>query len=111
MDWKPEEIRIRLSRLLDTLVSLAMEDNLVTDDEEAIIERIRFTLWSLENELMGAQNIDEYRFKEKIQTLFDNALQQVIMTARADGLITSDENRLITKIKEFLQNNGLSRLL
>lgn len=111
MDWKPEEIRIRLSRLLDTLVTLAMEDNLVTDDEEAIIERIRFTLWSLENELMDLENLDDYQFREKIQNLFDNALQQVIMTARADGLITSEENRLILKIKEFLQTNGLSRLI
>ncbi len=111
MDWKPEEIRIRLSRLLDTLVSLAMEDNLVTDDEEAIIERIRFTLWSLENELMGSQIMDEFQFREKIKNLFDNALQQVLATARADGLITSEENRLISKIKEFLQSNGLSRLI
>ncbi len=111
MDWKPEEIRIRLSRLLDTLVTLAMEDNLVTDDEEAIIERIRFALWSLENEFQELIKLDEYSFRNKMQSMFDKVLQDVISTARADGLITSDENRLIKKIKEFLATNGLSRII
>ncbi len=111
MDWKPEEIKIRVSRLLDTLVTLAMEDNIVTDEEEAIIERIRFALWSMENQFQDYIKLNEFEFRNKVQDMFDRVIQEVMMKAREDGIITSDENRLITKIKDFLREDGLSRII
>ncbi len=111
MNWTPEEINLKTSRLLDTMVSLAMEDNLVTDEEAVIIEQVRMTLWELESTIKTLLDLQSNEFKEKIQELFETSFRNIIQKARQDGVISKDENRLLKQIESFLRENGLSRIL
>lgn len=109
MVWKIDDINIMTSRILDNLVTIALQDNIVTDDEEAIIESVRQGLWDLEEEIKASIDLPAHEFKRKIREIFNSVLKEVIQTARLDGSITSDERDLISSIRKFMTEENIQQ--
>ena len=67
--WKNDEIDVKISRLLDTIVNLANEDNVISEEEDVIIEAARKKLWSLRAEFEKMMeeklSLSEARIKAK----------------------------------------------
>lgn len=105
-NWKKDEIDVKISRLLDTIVNLANEDNVISDDEDVIIEATRKKLWSLRSEFekMIDQNISLEEAKAQTKKLVDQVISSVTEAAKQDSKITSDELILIDRISKYLRN-------
>jgi hypothetical protein len=105
-NWKKDEIDVKISRLLDTIVNLANEDNVISNEENIIIEAARKKLWSLraEFERMIDQNLSLEEAKAQTKKLVDQVISSVTEVAKQDNKITSDELILIDRIAKYLRN-------
>ncbi len=105
--WTKDEVNIRLSRLLDGVVSLAMDDHIITDDEEIIIERVRKGLWDMEEKVNQMVDLDDEKFKAELRQTLKMVVDDVTKEARKDGILTQEENRLIKRIRKYLEEQGV----
>ena len=113
LNWKKDDIDVKISRLLDTIVNLANEDNVISDDEDVIIEAARKKLWGLHKEFekMISQQLSLDDAKAKTKTLVEQVIFEVTEAAKKDSKITSDELILIDRISKFLRNTDFAELL
>ncbi|MCH8905894.1 MAG: hypothetical protein IH840_02305 [Candidatus Heimdallarchaeota archaeon] len=51
-NWDKDEVNVRTSRLLDTIVNLTNEDHVITPDEDTIIEATRSKLYQIESQFL-----------------------------------------------------------
>ncbi len=105
--WTKDEVNIRLSRLLDGVVSLAMDDHIISDDEEIIIERVRKGLWDMEEKVNQMVDLDDEKFKAELRQTLRTVIDDVTKEARKDGILTQEENRLIKRIRKYLEEQGV----
>ncbi|MHA2028129.1 MAG: hypothetical protein ACW99A_04395 [Candidatus Kariarchaeaceae archaeon] len=112
-NWNKDEINVKISRLLDTIVNLANEDNVISDDEDVIIEAARQKLWGLHSdfEKMIDQNLSIEEAKSQTMLLLEQVITGVTDAAKKDKKITSDELVLIDRIAKFLRNTDFTDLL
>jgi len=105
--WTKDEVNIRLSRLLDGVVSIAMEDHIISDDEETIIEKVRKGLWMMEEKVSNIVDLDDDKFKAELRQTMKSVIDEVMKEAQMDGIMTQEENRLIKKIRDYIVQQGL----
>ncbi|MDH5404743.1 MAG: hypothetical protein OEZ01_10165 [Candidatus Heimdallarchaeota archaeon] len=112
-NWKKEEIEVKISRLLDSIINLAMVDEVITPDEESIIEVCRSKLWGLEHEFlaMTEKNLDVDSARVRIKELFEEVIKSAVDKAKSDGTITSDELILIDRVTKFLRSTNLEEFI
>lgn len=113
INWKKDEINVRISRLLDTVVNLAMADDIITDEEEQLLQVIRKELWSLKDEfeLMVAEEMSLDDATKRTKELFEQVIKKATAKAKEDGTITNDELILIDRIAKYLRNEDISEYL
>ena len=111
--WDKEEISVRVSRLLDTIVTLANEDEVISPDEEAIIEVVRQKLWGLTDEFenMVDQSFSIEQARTQTKLLLEDVINVVTETAKADNKITGDELVLIDKITKYIRQSNFTDLI
>ncbi len=111
--WNPDDLDLHISRMLDLIVNLANEDNIVTVDEEVMIEALRQKLWQLKpkfDEIVQHSNsIDEAR--EQIKILFKNVLNEMADTATADKKVSADELKMLDKLAKYIRENDFSQII
>lgn len=112
-NWNKGDIDVKISRLLDTIVNLANEDNVISEEENAIIEAARKKLWDLhiEFEKMIDQKLSLEEAKTQTKILLEQVISGVTDAAKQDKKITSDELILIDRITKFLRNADFTELL
>ncbi len=113
LNWNKDDIHVKISRILDTIVNLANEDNVITEDEETIIEAARKKLWDMNKEFekMIDQKMSLQDAKDRTKLLIKRVIAEVTDTAKKDSKITSDELILIDRITKFLRNTDFTELL
>ena len=113
LNWNKDDIHVKISRLLDTIVNLANEDNVISKDEETLIEAARKKLWDMhkEFEIMIDQQTNLQDVKVKTKQLVERVITEVTETAKKDSKITSDELILIDRITKYLRNVDFTQLL
>ncbi len=98
-----EEIKSSLSKLIAELERKALEDDIISKDEQALLECVQRDIENLESQLaeMLGSSLDEQEFRDLaaqvLQDMFENALR----VAKSDGKITRDEKELIDIIQRF----------
>lgn len=109
--WKKEEIKERLTKLLDKIVNLALDDDVISSDEQDIIDTLREHILSFENRF--ATMIDDHTETEEVMNqltnYFERAIEATARQARQDGTITSDELILIDRLAKSLRQEDLSK--
>lgn len=113
LNWNKSDIDVKISRLLDTIVNLANEDNVMSNDESAIIEAARAKLWGLHKEFekMIDQQLSLEDARTKTKKYVEQVISEVTNAAKKDNKITSDELILIDRISKFLRNTDFASLL
>ncbi|MFV2015046.1 MAG: hypothetical protein ACC656_06445 [Candidatus Heimdallarchaeota archaeon] len=112
-NWNKDDINVKISRLLDTIVNLANEDNVISEEEDAIIEAARKKLWSLHHEFgkMIDQKLSLEEARAQTRKLVEQVISGVTEAAKQDNKITSDELILIDRIAKYLRNADFTDLL
>lgn len=93
-----------LSSLFDAVMKQAMADGIITPEESVLLSQIEVDIRAFEKEV--AQCIeDEGGIKEALRTnCFDNRLiANVRKLALEDGLISKDEEAILSKLEEHFQ--------
>lgn len=112
-NWNKDDINVKISRLLDTIVNLANEDNVISAEEDVIIEAARKKLWGLhlEFEKMIDQKLSLEEAKTHTKKILEQVISAVTEAAKQDKKITSDELILIDRITKYLRNTDFTELL
>ena len=109
--WKKGEITQRLMRLCDTLIEIAMEDDIISDDEQALIDVMKKHVMDVEDQF--ALMIDQQKPVDEVikqtKVLFERAIEATAREARKDGTITADELILIDRVAKSLRREDLTK--
>ena len=97
-----EHFKPFLSNLLETLVNQAMEDGVITPEENVLLSRIEVDIRSFEKEVARcieeegglSEALDKKCFKEKL-------IASVKQLALEDGVISKDEEAILAKLEEY----------
>ena len=113
LEWNVKDINIHTSRMLDELINLANLDNLITEEEDMIIEACREKIWALQNEFtqMVENNLDLPSVRSKVKSMLKNIIHTAAEAARADGKITSDELYLVDRLNKYIRDNDFSKII
>jgi hypothetical protein len=102
-----ENFKPFLSNLMKTLVSQAMEDGVITPEENVLLSRIEVDIRSFEKEVAKSieeeggisEALDKKCFKERI-------IASVRQLALEDGVISKDEEAILTKLEKYFVETG-----
>ena len=97
-----ENFKPFLSNLMETLVNQAMEDGVITPEENVLLSRIEVDIRSFEKEVARcieeeggiSEALDKKCFKERL-------IASVKQLAMEDGVISKDEEAILTKLEEY----------
>ena len=105
---KKEQIDQEIDKLMTELNKVAMIDNVISQDENAIITKIREELKNLENQLVQIleSELEDNEFNDILIDFLDDCIVKVEKIALEDGIITDDEQQLIKVLKEFVSQRG-----
>ena len=105
---KKEQIDQEIDKLMTELNNVAMIDNVISQDENAIIAKIREELKNLEKQLVQIleSELEDHEFNDILIDCLDDCIVKVEKVAMEDGIITDDEQQLIKVLKEFVSQGG-----
>lgn len=99
-----EEDKI-LQNLMNTIILVAMEDGVITQDELAILKQVKFDIKKLRNAIQDAEK--EAKNEEELILLKNfrkNLLQNAYDISKSDRIITQDERNLINTLIRSLMS-------
>ncbi len=98
-----EDIKSLLSVLITNLEAKALEDNVISPDEKALLESVRWDIENLDTQLleMLGSNLGDKEFKDLATQVLQDMLENALRVAKSDGKITEDERGLIDIIEKF----------
>lgn len=104
-----EEIKIRLIRVTERLRQIAMEDEIITPDEQTILDIVKTGVKNLEIQVIQVLESDlgEEEFQDLVIEVFNDIIKNVVTAANLDGIITSDEQKLIDQLREIVNTGGI----
>ena len=104
INWKRDEVKERSSHLLDTIVALTMADNVVTPDEEELVNVIREQIYSFEAKFSSIveRQLNLEEATAEVTSIFEEVITIAANKAKEDGTITSDELILNEDISKYL---------
>jgi hypothetical protein len=113
LNWKEGEIRQRLSNLIDHVIETAFQDEIISPDEEALIEVIRQGVRDLETQMkqMIQRQISLEQAEQEIREMFERVLSQAAQTAKNDGTITADELLIIDRLAKYIRNEDIAEYI
>ncbi len=104
--------RREISKILEevcvSLKEVALEDNEITSEEQAILDIVNTGIANLEEQIfqMLESELDETEFVDLVTEVFNDIIKNVVNEAKLDGIITSDEQKLIDKLRSFVKEGG-----
>lgn len=106
--WKESEIHYKLSNLIDYVIETAFQDEIISSDEESLIEVIRGEMWNLEKQIkqLVESQISIDGAEQKIKEMFEMVLSQTAQTAKKDGTITADELLIIDRLAKYIRKEN-----
>lgn len=101
LDNIQEAIKLCLKELRD----IALEDQIITEDEQAIITKIEYDFNNLETQVVQVleSDLSEDEFQDLIADFLEDVVENVTLVAMADNHITEDEEKLIDRIRKFVE--------
>ncbi|RMG30585.1 MAG: hypothetical protein D6732_16080 [Methanobacteriota archaeon] len=103
------EISTILNSVCIALKEVAMEDNEITQEEQAILDIVNTGISNLEDQIlqMLESELDENEFVDLVTEVFNDIIKNVVNEAKLDGIITTDEQKLIDKLRSFVKEGGI----
>lgn len=111
--WKKENVRLKLMELMNNIRTVALEDTVISNDEETILEGLKWDILQLEDEISQIieDGMDKHEASLRIKQLFENVIDSSAKSAKDDGTITAEELVMIDKLAKYLRNMDASEFL
>ena len=101
-----EQFKPFLSNLLESVVEQAMEDNVISPEESVLITQIEVDIRTFEKEVARcieeeggiSEALNKDCFKDKL-------IASVKKLALEDGVISKDEEAILTRLEEYFKNH------
>jgi hypothetical protein len=93
-----------LQRLMNTILLVAMEDDVISEDELAILRQVKLDIQSLREAIHDLEKKDETSEEEsdRLKDFRKNLLQNVYDISKEDKIITQDERNMINSLIKSL---------
>lgn len=97
-----------LQEVCISLEEIALEDNQITDEEQAILDIVKTGTRNLEEQViqMLESELEDNEFIDLVTEVFNDIIKNVVYEAKLDGVITSDEQRLIDRLRSYMKEGG-----
>lgn len=108
MEDSYNEMVAELTGLIEEIVQTAMNDSVISEDEEALINEIKQRIEDLK--LVLSVSLENAEDLDTLDEVFEESLKklvsQSISTAKQDDVITSDEIEILKKVIEFSEKHS-----
>ena len=108
MEDSYNEMVAELTGLIEEIVQTAMNDSVISEDEESLISEIKQRIEDLKLvlsvSLENAEDLDT--LDEVFQESLKKLVSQSISTAKQDDVISSDEIEILKKVIEFSEKHS-----
>ncbi|MFW9992058.1 MAG: hypothetical protein ACFFD4_08340 [Candidatus Odinarchaeota archaeon] len=103
-----DHIDQELQRCIRELREIALEDEEITPEEKALLDKIEEDFTQLEKQLFQVleSNLDDEEFQELLLDFLNHIADNAFKVAYEDGIISPDEQKLLDKIKDFINKGG-----
>ncbi len=104
-----EDIKKELNQLSESLESIALEDNQITEDEQAILDLVLRGITTLESQHLEIlqTDLDDEEYKEIVLDFLRDLLYNAMNKAKEDGVVTPDEEKLLNKLESFIEKGEI----
>ncbi|MHA2028772.1 MAG: hypothetical protein ACXAC2_11765 [Candidatus Kariarchaeaceae archaeon] len=106
-----DEINHAIKKSIYDLFEVAMFDGVISNDEQAILDQIKLDFEKLEKQLveMLKSDLEEDEFQSVINDFLKKAVNHATAIANEDDFITEDEEFLIRRIQDFIEELGAAK--
>lgn len=110
MNRTAAEINQAIKKSIYDLFEVALFDGKISEDEQAILDQIQLDFEKLEKRLVERlkSNLNEEEFQSIIKDFLEDSVSHARAIANEDDFITEDEEFLIRRIQEFIEELGAS---
>ena len=98
-------IKNSLNIIIDKLMKIAMSDNILTSDEEALIQSIKTDLTQVEQQLLQVleSDLSDDEFEDLLHQLLHTSLQNATKKAMEDGVVNYDERNILLQLNKLVE--------
>lgn len=103
-----DQIDAGIKDCLSDLERIAMQDNVLTEEEALILDQIKHEFANLQDQLIQVleSNLSESEFNELLIDMLDDIVENIMAVAMADDNISDDERALIVRLQNFARKGG-----
>jgi len=103
-----DNIQQAINTCLAELKEIALEDHVITDDEQAILTKISEDFTHLEKQVIQVleSDLSEDDFQDLILDFLSDIVTNATKVAMADHKITEDEQKLLDRIQKFVEGSS-----
>lgn len=103
-----DQIDTCIIECIKDLEEIAMRDNVLTEEEDLILDQIRSEFSNLQDQLIQVleSNLSESEFNELLIDMLHDIVENIMAVAMADNNISDDERVLIVKLHDFAHKGG-----
>ena len=89
---------------IQDLEAIAMQDNVVTDDEKVLLEGIKHEFSNMQQQLVQVleSNLDEEEFNDLMYDMLGDIVTEAEKVANADHKISEDEKALLDRLSKLV---------
>lgn len=102
----PDEVEItsKLRDLLSIIIQEARLNNVISNDEIKLINSVQENIDEFKNKLAktSRQNLSIEEYNNIMKLVLNGILEDAIMVAKKDQVITEDEEKLLNTIRDFI---------
>ncbi len=105
---KKEQIDREIDKLMKELNKIALFDDVISGDEQAIIDKIADQMKNMQEQIMQVleSELHDEEFNDLLMDCLNDTIVNVEKVAMLDGIITEDERKLLGVLKEFVNRGG-----
>ena len=99
-----EEIEKAIQNLMEELIDTAKADNVISDDELAIINKIQDDLMNMQRQIFQVleSDLDDLEFRNLVSDFLEDTIKNAKSVAYDDNILTTDELFLLDKLEEIV---------
>ncbi len=105
---KKEQIDREIDKLMKELNKIALFDDVISGDEQAIIDKIADQMKNMQEQIVQVleSELHDEEFNDLLMDCLNDTIVNVEKVAMLDGIITEDEKKLLGVLKEFVNRGG-----
>lgn len=105
-----DEIKRNLQDFFTSLVALANEDDVITEEEQNVLDKIKEGIDDLEEQLFQVleSNLSIAEIKDIERQILQDIVHNTMNVIEEDGVVSKDESVLLTQLEKFAETGVIN---